>query len=310
MNLFEKISASLRKTRAVVADGLMQTIGARPKISPELYDDLEEVLLRADVGFETTEHLIESLRTAVREKRVVDSDQVPGLLHEIAVETLRGAVPADPVEEGPPPRVILVCGVNGVGKTTTIGKLAHREIASGKTALIVAADTFRAAACEQLEIWGERAGADVVSSRSGADPASVAFDGVQAGLSRGADVVIVDTAGRLHSKGNLMEELAKIHRVVGRAHAGAPSEVLLVLDATIGQNGLAQAREFLDAAGVTGLVLAKLDGTARGGVVLAIARETGLPVRYVGIGEGIGDLEPFDPEAFADALLGPTDPED
>jgi fused signal recognition particle receptor len=198
----------------------------------------------------------------------------------------------------------LICGVNGVGKTTTIGKLAYREIADGRKAIVVAADTFRAAACEQLAIWGERAGADVVRSASGADPASVAFDGVQAALSRGAKVVFVDTAGRLHSKGNLMEELSKIHRVVGKALPGAPHEVLLILDATIGQNGLVQAREFLEAANVTGLVLAKLDGTAKGGVVLAIARETGLPVRFVGVGEGIGDLELFDPDAFADALVG------
>jgi fused signal recognition particle receptor len=217
---------------------------------------------------------------------------------------LRGSTTEEP--EGPSPsgpKIVLVCGVNGVGKTTTIGKLAHRAVREGQKVLVVAADTFRAAALEQLDIWAKRAGAEVVRSTSGADPAAVAFDGVVAGKARGAGLVIVDTAGRLQAKGNLMEELKKIHRVVGKAMPGAPHEVLLVLDATIGQNGLLQAREFLETAGVTGLVLAKLDGTAKGGVVLAIARQTGLPVRYVGIGEGIEDLEPFDPEAFAGALI-------
>jgi fused signal recognition particle receptor len=304
VNLLKRISDSLSKTRQVVADGILQAVRARPRIEPELYDDLEEVLLRADVGVATTDDLLDRLREAVRSRKIESSEEVPGLLRGLVAETLRGATAPEPTPPESGPRVILICGVNGVGKTTTIGKLARREISHGNKVIVVAADTFRAAACEQLAIWGERAGADLVRSASGADPASVAFDGVKAAISRGAKVVLVDTAGRLQSKGNLMEELRKIHRVVGKALPGAPHEVLLILDATIGQNGLAQAREFLEAAAVTGLVLAKLDGTAKGGVVLAVARETGLPVRYVGIGEGIDDLELFDPEAFADALVG------
>ena len=304
MNFLKRISDSLAKTRQVVADGILQAVRLRPRIEPGLYDDLEEVLLRADVGIATTEDLLDRLRDAVRLQKVEDSARVPELLRDLVARTLRRACGSEPVPPAAGPRVILVCGVNGVGKTTTIGKLAYREAGDGNRVVVVAADTFRAAACEQLAIWGERAGAEVVRSASGADPASVAFDGVQAGIARAADVVIVDTAGRLHSKGNLMEELKKIHRVVGKALPGAPHEVLLVLDAMIGQNGLVQAREFLEAAGVTGLILAKLDGTAKGGVVLAIARETGLPVRFVGIGERIEDLAAFDPDAFADALLG------
>lgn len=303
MSFFRKIADSLRKTRQVVADGIQQVVRAHPQIEPQLYEELEEVLLRGDVGLPTAEELIERLKQAVRSGKIEDSSQVPVALRDIAADMLRGAVAPTVSAPDQAPTVILVCGVNGVGKTTTIGKLAHRFTRAGKKTIIVAADTFRAAASEQLAIWAKRAGAEFVRSSSGADPAAVAFDGVQAGIARGCSVVIVDTAGRLQAKGNLMEELRKIHRVVGKALPGAPHEVLLVLDATIGQNGLLQAREFLDAAAVTGLVLAKLDGTAKGGVVLAIARETRLPVRYVGVGEGLEDLEDFDPDAFADALL-------
>jgi fused signal recognition particle receptor len=302
MSFFRKITDSLKKTRQVVAEGIQQVVRARPQIDPILYEELEEVLLRGDVGLATSEELITRLKQAVQQGKVEDSSGIPAALRDIAAEILKGAACSPPSPSGKP-AVILVCGVNGVGKTTTIGKIAHRYIRSGNRTLIVAADTFRAAASEQLAIWATRSGAEFVRSSSGADPASVAFDGVQAGIARGCDVVIVDTAGRLQAKGNLMDELRKIHRVVGKALPGAPHEVLLVLDATIGQNGLSQAREFLDAAAVTGLVLAKLDGTAKGGVVLAIARETRLPVRYVGVGEGLEDLEDFDPEAFADALL-------
>jgi fused signal recognition particle receptor len=298
-----KITEGLLKTRQVVAEGIRQVVRARPQITPEMYDDLEEVLLRADVGLATTEHLLDRLREKVKESDIEESAEIPGLLRDVAAELLRGASAPPPPMPAAGPYVILVCGVNGVGKTTTIGKLAHRYVSAGEPTLIVAGDTFRAAACEQLAIWAKRAGADFVRSASGADPASVAFDGVRAAVSRGTRIAIVDTAGRLHAKGNLMEELKKIHRVVDKALPGAPHEVLLVLDATVGQNGIAQAREFLTAAGVTGLVLAKLDGTAKGGVILAIARETNLPVRYVGLGEGIEDLEDFDPEAFADALV-------
>jgi fused signal recognition particle receptor len=308
LSFFRKIADGLRKTRQVVAEGIQQAVRARPQISPELYEELEEVLLRGDVGIGTTDYLLTALKKRVGDDGIEDASQIPDLLRQIATETLRGATAPESPAPASGPRVILVCGVNGVGKTTTIGKLAHRYVAAGESTLIVAADTFRAAACEQLAIWASRSGADIVRSAPGADPAAVAFDGIQAGLSRGVKVVIVDTAGRLHAKGNLMEELTKIRRVVGRALPDAPHEVLLVLDATIGQNGLAQAREFLQAAGVTGLVLAKLDGTAKGGVVLAIARETRLPVRYVGLGEGIEDLEDFDAEAFAEALIGGKNP--
>ncbi len=303
MSIFRRIADGLRKTRQVVAEGIDQAVRGRTRIDPALYEELEDVLLRGDVGLATTEHLLSRLKETVRSRDIEDPSQVPGLLREIVAETLRGATAPEPTSPDHGPRVVLVCGVNGVGKTTTIGKLAHRFVRAGLPTRIVAADTFRAAACEQLAIWAKRAGAEIVRSKPGADPASVAFDGVQSGISRGSRVVIVDTAGRLHAKGNLMEELAKIRRVVGKALPGAPHEVLLVLDATVGQNGIAQAREFLEAAGVTGLVLAKLDGTAKGGVVLAIARETRLPVRFVGLGEGIEDLEDFDPDAFAGALF-------
>ncbi len=304
MSFFRKIADGLRKTHQIVAEGIQQAVRARPRISPELYDELEEVLLRGDVGIGTTEYLLAALKKKVGDEGIEDAARIPDLLRDIAAETLRGAIAPEVTDPASGPRVILVCGVNGVGKTTTIGKLAHRYVRAGAPTLIVAADTFRAAACEQLAIWASRSGAEIVRSTSGADPAAVAFDGIQAGVSRGMKVVIVDTAGRLHAKGNLMEELTKIRRVVGRALPGAPHEVLLVLDATIGQNGLAQARGFLQAAGVTGLVLAKLDGTAKGGVILAIARETRLPVRHVGLGEGIEDLEDFDADAFAEALIG------
>ncbi|MFB3909310.1 MAG: signal recognition particle-docking protein FtsY [Candidatus Eisenbacteria bacterium] len=303
MGLFRKIADSLRKTRQVVAEGIQQAVRAQPKITPELYDALEEVLLRGDVGPEAAEGVLDELKERIKKGRIESSAEIPGLLREIVAEALRGSAAAEPSPSPRGPRVVLVCGVNGVGKTTTIGKLAYRYRQAGSSVLIVAADTFRAAACEQLAIWAKRAGADIVRSAAGADPASVAFDGVQAGVARAVDAVIVDTAGRLHAKGNLMDELKKIHRVVGKAEEGAPHEVLLVLDATVGQNGLAQASSFLEAAGVTGLVLAKVDGTAKGGVILAIARKTKLPVRYVGTGEGIEDLEPFDPEAFATGLI-------
>lgn len=303
MSLFRKIADSLKKTRQVVAEGIDQAVRGRARIEPALFEELEEVLLRGDVGLSTTEHLLARLKEEARRQGLEDPAGVPDLLREIVAETLRGAAAPSPEVPAGEPRVILVCGVNGVGKTTTIGKLAHRYVRAGLPTRIVAADTFRAAACEQLAIWAKRAGAEIVRSSPGADPASVAFDGVRSGISRGSKVVIVDTAGRLQAKGNLMDELAKIRRVVAKALPGAPHEVLLVLDATVGQNGIAQAREFLEAAGVTGLVLAKLDGTAKGGVVLAIARETRLPVRHVGLGEGIEDLEDFDPETFADALI-------
>lgn len=295
-NLFGKLKDGLRKTRDGLS-GTIQQVTRRGALGEEEAEALEEALLRADVGLETTETLVAAVRRASGEG---ESWAREALRAEIA--RILAGPSSDPPSVGAPPRVILVVGVNGTGKTTTVGKLAARLREEGQRVVLVAADTFRAAANEQLALWAERAGVEIVESRSGADPASVAFDGVSAGRARGADVVIVDTAGRLHSKAGLMQEIAKIHRVVGKAHEGAPHEAWLVLDATTGQNAVAQAREFAKGFPLTGLVLTKIDGTAKGGVVVSIADTLGLPVRYLGVGEAIDDLVAFDPEAFADAL--------
>jgi fused signal recognition particle receptor len=264
------------------------------RISVETLDALEDALLTADVGLGATERILDAVR-----------DESGGSLGERVGRTIRrmlAEVPPPP-ESATRPHVVLVVGVNGTGKTTTVGKLAHLYRSAGKTVVVCAADTFRAAAVEQLAIWTERAGVDLVRAQSGADPAAVTFDAVSAARARGRDVVIVDTAGRLHTRANLMAELDKIRRVVGREVPGAPHEVLLVLDATVGQNGLVQAREFMAASGVTGIVLTKLDGTAKGGVVVAIAHDLKLPIRYVGVGEAIEDLLPFDADAYVEALF-------
>lgn len=294
--LFGKLRDGLKKTREGLGDTLVQ-VTRRGTLGEEEAEALEEALLRADVGVHTTEKLVE----AVRRARGDGEGWAREALSTAITEILARAV-ADPPAEVAPPRVILVVGVNGTGKTTTLGKLAARLRGEGKRVVLVAADTFRAAANEQLALWAERAGVEVVESRSGADPASVAFDGVSAGRARGADVVVVDTAGRLHSKTGLMAEIEKIHRVIGKAQAGAPHETLLVLDATTGQNAVQQAREFGKGFPLTGLVLTKIDGTAKGGVVVSIADELGLPVRYLGVGEGLEDLVVFEPDAFARAL--------
>jgi fused signal recognition particle receptor len=264
------------------------------RVGVETFDALEDALLTADVGLGATERIMASVRS--------DSEGTIGHRVEKVMRGILSAVPPAP-EMTTRPHVVLVVGVNGTGKTTTVGKLAHLYRAEGRSVMVCAADTFRAAAVEQLSVWTERAGVDLIRAQAGADPAAVTFDAVSAARARGRDIVIVDTAGRLHTRANLMAELDKIRRVVGREVAGAPHEVLLVLDATVGQNGLVQAREFMAASGVTGIVLTKLDGTAKGGVALAIAHDLKLPIRYVGVGEGLDDLLPFDAAAYVDALF-------
>lgn len=295
MSVFTRLLAGLARTRESFTARVEQVL--RLPAGPEFYTELAAVLVQADLGVATTDVIIEQLR-ARREARD------PGRLRQALREILRDLLGAPaPLVLDPPPAAVLVLGVNGSGKTTTIGKLAHRLTAEGRRVLLAAADTFRAAAIDQLAIWGQRVGADVVSHAPGADPAAVVYDAIQATKARHIDVVIADTAGRLHTKVNLMDELKKINRVVARELPGAPVERLLVLDASTGQNAIAQARGFHEALDVTGLVLAKLDGSARGGAVLAIARELSLPVKLVGVGEGLDDLQPFDPQQFVDALL-------
>ena len=301
MGLFNKIGEGLRKTR----ESLMGTVGnmlhAFTRIDEELFEELEEILIAGDVGVATAGAMCERLRERVKEKGVTDPAVIRDLLKEIVQEMIEGK---SELKLDTKPSVILVIGVNGVGKTTSIGKLAAQFKAQGKQVILGAADTFRAAAIEQLEIWAERAGVAIVKHAQNADPAAVVFDTVSAAKARGADVVICDTAGRLHNKKHLMDELGKIRRVIDRELPDAACEVLLVLDATTGQNAVNQAKEFREAAGITGIVLTKLDGTARGGVVLTIREELNIPVKFIGVGEGIDDLQPFDAKAFADGLFG------
>ncbi len=302
-----KLKDGLTKTRSQLVDRVTRLVVAKGSIDDELLEQLDELLLASDVGAGAAAAIIEDVKRHVKEQRYMHSTELNRLLKEAVRQQFSQALGQPEPQAGEPdprkPYVILVVGVNGVGKTTTIGKLAHRYVVDGKSVLIAAADTFRAAAHEQLEIWAKRAGAQMIHQRHGADPAAVAFDALQAAMARKADVVIVDTAGRLHTKTNLMEELKKISRVMKKLDDSAPHEVLLVIDASTGQNGLQQARQFASASGVTGLVLTKLDGTAKGGIILAILRELKIPVRYVGLGEHIEDLQPFDDEAFVDALF-------
>ena len=293
----------LGRSRAALSRGLSGLL-ARGADDDEAWDELEEALLSADVGVATATELVERLRTRARAERASGPELRELLRAELleAVGSSDRSLALDLLEEHQRPGIVLVVGVNGTGKTTTVGKLALALAEEGKQPVLAAADTFRAAATEQLVIWGDRVGAPVVRHQQGADPAAVAFDGLASARARGADVLLVDTAGRLHTKTNLMEELRKLRRVLER-EGGQVREVLLVLDATTGQNGLAQARQFTDAVGVTGVVLTKLDGTAKGGIVIAVQRDLGIPVKLVGLGEGPHDLAPFDPDAFVDALL-------
>jgi fused signal recognition particle receptor len=303
MGFFDRIKESLARTKQQFSerfDDIVQraeTGDARSRpVDTDTIEALEEALISADVGVAATDQIVEAVRA-----RKGRGESLRALVRGEILEILRGA--AAPAPDGHQPHVVMVVGVNGTGKTTTVGKLARLSRDSGRTPLICAADTYRAAAVEQLEVWATRAGVDIVRARSGADPAAVVFDAIAAGKARGRDVVIVDTAGRLHTRVNLMSELEKIRRVASREVEGAPHEVLLVLDATVGQNGLAQAREFMSVAGVNGIILTKLDGTAKGGIAVAIAHDLKLPIRYVGVGEGIEDLIPFSPEEYVDALF-------
>ena len=294
------LRAALAKSRAVFRQRLADVFGRGQALDP-LLESLEEALISADVGIKTTSKILATVRSRVAGNGNLDEERVRAVLREAITESLGDAAPKPRTAK---PWVILVSGVNGVGKTTSIGKLAARFRAAGDKVLLVAADTFRAAAIDQLGVWAERVGADFVQHQSGADPAAVAFDGVKAALARGVDVAIVDTAGRLHTRGNLMEELRKVHRVIGKAIPGAPHEVWLVLDATTGQNALHQAKVFSEALGLTGIVLTKLDGTAKGGAALAVREELGVPIVFIGVGEGIDDLRSFSSSEYAEALVG------
>ncbi len=300
--LLERLKRGIQKTRDGLVDRLEEVFAGQKAIDQELLEELEYVLITADVGVKTTSEILERIREKADRKELADPAQVRQLIRDHLLEVLRGAdKPVAQVTE--PPAVVLVVGVNGTGKTTTIGKLARRYKSDGRRVLLCAGDTFRAAAIEQLEIWGRRTGAEVIRQKPGADPSAVLYDALQAAKARKMDYVIADTAGRLHTKANLMAELEKMRRIAGRVVPGAPHEVLLVVDATTGQNGLEQARRFTETSGVTGIVLTKLDGTAKGGVVVAIARELNLPIRYVGVGEKVDDLVPFDAEKFVTSLF-------
>ena len=298
---FRRLRERLSRTREALSGGLDRIFRGRKVVDAELLEELEELLITADLGVETSLFLIQALEDKLRRRELSDVARLKAALQAEMVGLLTSPAQEDRRAR---PWVVLLVGINGVGKTTTIAKLAHRDRHQGLTTLLVAADTFRAAAVEQLEIWGERVGAAVVKQKTGADPAAVVFDGLAAALARGADTVYVDTAGRLHTKVNLMEELKKIHRTAAKKIPGAPHEVLLILDATTGQNALSQARLFHEAVGVTGLILTKMDGTAKGGVALAVVHETGIPLKYIGVGEAMEDLRPFDAEAFVEAILG------
>ena len=303
-SLLDRLKKSVSKTRSEIAARVEGLFGGGRHLDEEQLKRLENALLAADLGVRTTRELLDAVRNAPADASLRDPAQLRAALKQQLLEILRAA-PATPNGSAPDhrPHVIFVVGVNGTGKTTTIGKLAHRLHREGATVLLCAGDTFRAAAVEQLAIWAERTGAEIIKQKAGADPAAVVYDGLTAARARGVDAVIVDTAGRLHTKSNLMAELDKMKRTAAKLVPGAPHDVLLVLDATTGQNGLAQAREFTAAAGVTGIVLTKLDGTARGGIVVPIVRELGLPVRFVGTGETADDLVPFDAQTFVNSLF-------
>lgn len=298
--LFARLAGGLSKTRNSIAEKLGAVFSGFSTINSDFYDELEEALITADIGVPTVDAMLEALRRRVKEQKASKPEEAKDLLRAIVADMMRPEAPFLP-DGGK--AVILVVGVNGVGKTTTIGKLAHLYRERGKSVLVCAGDTFRAAAAEQLTVWSQRTGVGIVKHQEGADPAAVVFDGMSAAKARGTEVLIVDTAGRLHNKKNLIAELEKIARVIDREGEGFEKEVLLVLDATTGQNAVAQAKVFAEAAGITGIALTKLDGTAKGGVAISVKEELGVPVRFVGVGEGMDDLQPFDAEAFASALF-------
>jgi fused signal recognition particle receptor len=301
--LFDRMKEAVTRTRENLSQRIEEVVSFGKEIDRATLDDLEATLIGADLGTTTTREVLDKLREKADRKQIGNADELKRLLKDELL-TILNAANTRPVQKvDGTPEVILVVGVNGTGKTTTIGKLSQVFRSQGKTVLLCAADTFRAAAIEQLEIWGQRTGTEVIRTKAGGDPAAVLYDALQAASARQSDYVIVDTAGRLHTKTNLMAELEKMRRTAQRIIPGAPHETLLVMDATTGQNGLQQARQFTEAAGVTGIVLTKLDGTAKGGVVVAILRELGLPVRYVGVGEKAGDLLPFNAKDFVDSLF-------
>jgi fused signal recognition particle receptor len=301
-NLLERLKSGIQKTRAGLIEKIEDAVGGRKEIDAEALEELEYALITADIGAKTTAEILERIRQRVDRHLVGDVAELKNLIREHLLEILQAAErPVPRVAE--PPAVIMVVGVNGAGKTTSIGKLTRLIQSEGRSVLLCAADTFRAAAIEQLEVWAQRTGAEMIRQQPGSDPSAVLFDALHAARARKIDCVIVDTAGRLHTKVNLMTELEKMRRTAGRVIPGAPHEVLLVIEATTGQNGLEQARKFTESSAVTGIILTKLDGTAKGGVVVAISRELNLPIRYVGVGEQLDDLLPFDPETFVASLF-------
>ena len=300
MGFFDRLKQGLFKTKNAIVGKVDALFKKFVKVDEDLFDELEELLISADIGVNTTEEILDELRDTVKDKRIKEPEEVKRELFDI----LRRMIGEhEPLNLSTKPSVILVIGVNGVGKTTSIGKISAELKRQGKKVVVAAADTFRAAAAEQLNVWTDRAGVDIIKQAQGADPASVVFDAISAVKSRGADVLIVDTAGRLHNKKNLMDELAKIDRVIGRELPDAAKETLLVLDATTGQNAVYQAKEFKEASKITGLVLTKLDGTAKGGIIISIKKELGIPVKFIGVGEQIDDMKPFDSKEFAGALF-------
>ena len=301
MGFFDKIKNGLKKTRTAIAATLGGIFDSFTGANEDCFEELEESMILADIGVETSCKVVEKLRERVKEQKLRGAEEIHNALKDILVETLNVGDTA--LHIGTKPSVILVIGVNGVGKTTTIGKLAHNLSEQGKRVLLCAGDTFRAAAADQLEVWAGRSGTQIVRQHEGADPASVVFDAISAAKARGTDVILCDTAGRLHNKANLMNELGKISRIIDRELPDADKEVLLVLDGTTGQNALSQAKAFAETAGITGIVLTKLDGTAKGGIVIAVADELQIPVKFIGVGEQMDDLMPFDARSFVDALI-------
>ncbi|MBB6631192.1 signal recognition particle-docking protein FtsY [Clostridium algidicarnis] len=298
--LFEKLKSGLSKTRDTLTDKVNDMLNLAVTIDEDLYEELEEILITSDIGVETSMDIISRLKIKIREEKINDPELIKPCLKEIIKELM---VDEEPIDNNVFPKVILVIGVNGVGKTTSIGKLALKYKNDGKKVILAAADTFRAAAIDQLEVWSSRANVDLIKHKEGSDPAAVVYDAIQASKARKADILICDTAGRLHNKKNLMDELSKINRIIDREFSEAEKQTLLVLDGTTGQNAIIQAKQFMESSPLDGIILTKLDGTAKGGVVISIKRELKIPVKYIGVGEGIDDLQEFDAEAFAKALF-------